>query len=72
MNRSEHLQWCKDRAMEYVNTNDPVQAVASFMSDMSKHTETADHPALELMSMLLFSNKLNTCKEVEDFVLGFN
>ena len=37
MNRTEHLQWSKDRAIEYVNTGDNPGAFASFQSDMSKH-----------------------------------
>lgn len=41
MTRAEHLQWCKDRAMEYVRAGDYQQAVASMLSDLSKHDETA-------------------------------
>lgn len=40
MNRAEHLQWCKTRAMEYVNKGDLNQAVTSMLSDLSKHPET--------------------------------
>lgn len=41
MTRQEHLQWCKQRALEYLKTNDINQCAASFMSDMRKHEETA-------------------------------
>jgi len=40
MNRSEHLQWCKDRALEYVDEGNPAEALASMMSDLGKHDET--------------------------------
>ena len=40
MNRSEHLQWCKDRALEYVNAGDNQQAMTSMISDLRKHDET--------------------------------
>lgn len=72
MNRQEHLQWCKDRAMEYVKRGDLKNGLASMLSDIRKHPETADHPAAMLGAMLMFSGGLNTTKEVEDFILGFN
>jgi len=72
MNRQEHLQWCKDRALEYVNRNDLNQAFASFQSDMSKHPETSDHIALEMGTMLLVSGNLSTAKQMNDWIVGFN
>jgi len=38
--RQEHLDWCKQRALEYVNAGDLVNAVASMGSDLSKHPLT--------------------------------
>jgi hypothetical protein len=38
--RDDHLQACKDRALEYL-PSDPNQAIASMISDMRKHRETA-------------------------------
>ncbi len=72
MKRSEHLQWCKDRAIEYVNSNDMQPAFASFMSDMSKHPETADHLALEMGMQLLLSGNLSTQHEMKQWIEGFN
>lgn len=72
MTRSEHLQWCKDRAMEYVNIGDLTQAFASFSSDMTKHPETANHSALQLGSMLLFGGHLQTANEMQKWIEGFN
>ena len=40
MNRSEHMKWCKDRAMQYVETGDYNSAVTSMLSDLGKHPET--------------------------------
>lgn len=37
--RSEHLAWCKERALEYLPHN-PSQAVDSMVSDLNKHPET--------------------------------
>jgi len=72
MDRSEHLQWCKDRAMEYVGMNDVNQAFASFYSDMKKHPETASHSALELGTMLMLSGNLNSSAKMEKWIIGFN
>jgi len=40
MTRSEHIAWCKSRAREYLRRGDPVDAVASMVSDLTKHEET--------------------------------
>ena len=72
MTRAEHLQWCKDRALEYVDAGDLAQAWASMVSDLNKHTETANHGALELGSMLFFAGHLSSPDEMRKFILGFN
>ena len=41
MNRQEHLEWCKKRAMEYVYENELSQAYASMTSDLRKHPKTS-------------------------------
>lgn len=72
MTRAEHLQWCKDRAMEYVRQGELQNAFASFTSDMGKHPETANHSALELGAMMLFGGLLSSASEVEKWIMGFN
>lgn len=42
MTRKEHVKWCKERALQYVDAGDLQNAVASMTSDMSKHPETRD------------------------------
>jgi hypothetical protein len=37
---AEHLEWCKSRALEYLEQGDLLQAHASMISDLSKHPET--------------------------------
>lgn len=41
MTRQEHLAWCKRRALEYLDAGDYPQALASMVSDLNKHEETA-------------------------------
>jgi len=71
-NRSEHLKWCKQRANEYVESDDLQNAFASFMSDMSKHTETSNHLALEMGMTLLLSGNLSTQHQMKQWIDGFN
>ena len=70
--RSKHLEWCKQRANEYVERNDMAQAFASFTSDMSKHPETANHIALPLGMMMMLGGQLVSQREMRDWINGFN
>jgi hypothetical protein len=67
MNRKEHLEWTKQRCFEYLDNGDLQQAIASFMSDMSKHDDLKDHIGLQL----LFIHSSNIA-EFMRFVDGFN
>lgn len=40
LSRAEHVRWCKQRALEYWKEGDLHNAVASMVSDMSKHPAT--------------------------------
>ena len=69
MDRQEHLEWCKKRAMEYVVRGDLNEAITSMMSDIGKHEETKDHPGKELglMFMLKGVKKSDIVKFIEGF-----
>jgi hypothetical protein len=70
--RAEHLQWCKDRALAYCHRGDINQAVASMVSDMRKHPETADHPAIEIMFQMHFARMFKSAEECAKYIRGFN
>ncbi len=70
--RSEHLAWCKKRALEYCDLGDVNQAFASMGSDLGKHPATANHAAIELGMMLLMGGHLSTPMEMRKFIEGFN
>ena len=72
MNKEEHLQWCKDRALEYVESNDLSQAYSSMLSDMNKHEETRNHEAFDIGGKLLLGGHLATPIKMKDFINGFN
>jgi len=76
MNRKEHLEWAKERAigeLEYSPGDAGItNAWASIVSDLGKHEETQDHPAIMLGTSLLMTNNLNTQDKMRDFIEGFN
>lgn len=72
MTAVEHIDWCKKRAMEYVDAGEPYNALASLQSDLRKHFETARHPALELGAMLTATGHLNTTEQVRQWIGGIS
>ena len=72
MTRAEHLQWCKDRANEMIDNGHEGESFASFMSDMLKHDETANHLALDMGMSLLIAGHLSTEHEMRNWINGFN
>lgn len=71
-NRSEHLAWCKKRALEYVDAGDTEQAFASMGSDLNKHPDTRGHVGISLGVTLMMAGKLNSPAEMRKFIEGFN
>ena len=51
--REEHLDWCKQRAREYCEIGDTINALTSMFSDLGKHPETANHAGIKLGLMLI-------------------
>lgn len=69
MTRAEHLQWAKDRALEYLPA-DPLNAMTSMMSDLTKHDELKGHVGLRIAPM--FYGAHNDPREVRKWIEGFN
>lgn len=72
MDKTEHLQWCKQRAYEILDNGDITGAYASMASDLNKHEETQGHSAIELGMMLMMSGNLSTTEQMRKFINGFN
>lgn len=77
MSRAEHLAWCKQRALDYVNRGELVNALASFTSDMDKHPDTAETMHSEAISMLAAVEAVpavmaNDAARLRRFIEGFN
>ncbi len=72
MTRQEHLEWCKKRALEYVDMDDIGQAWASMASDLREHPETEKHAGIELGMMMVMAGHLASPVKMREFILGFN
>ena len=72
--RAEHLQFCKDRAMEYVKKGDLLNAVTSMMSDLEKHPETSTtQAALGILGLLAMREARQGDRAgVIRYIQGFN
>jgi hypothetical protein len=66
--RDEHMKWCKQRAHEALNFGGYADAVASMMSDLRKHPETARSAEIAGMLMLTVRDRASAIK----FIDGFN
>lgn len=69
MTRSEHIAWCKARALEHL-PDDPADAVASMLSDLDKHEETENDP-LGMTRTLLTIALLDGADAVRTCIEGF-
>lgn len=63
--RADHMAWAKQRALEYL-PGDVQNAMASFISDLGKHPQTAGHAAIELLGMHAVAGLLDarTCRDL--------
>ena len=74
MTRAEHLQWCKDRALKYLNPGphySQQDAMASMMSDLGKHEGLAKSAAA-MAPMAMFELMNPTDNGIRRFIEGFN
>ena len=71
--RAEHLQWCKDRALEYCDIGDTKQAFLSMASDLTKHPETQMHTSTIGFGLaMLMAGHLQDVDKMREFINGFN
>lgn len=71
--RAEHLQWAKDRALEYADQGDTGSAMSSLMQDLALHPETASSAAIvpDLMMPLAMMGEFEKPGELRKFIEGF-
>lgn len=76
MTRAEHIQWCKDRAIQeydYYPTEDEKtrNGLTSMMSDLRKHPETGGDGLISLVMMEMMRGPM-TRQRFVTFINGFN
>jgi Tfp pilus assembly protein PilF len=68
--REEHLEWCKQRALQYLDRGEVEHAVTSMLSDIAKHPETK--LANEYLAMLgMMTIRDNDAEAARRYILGF-
>jgi hypothetical protein len=71
--RKDHLDWCKQRAIEYLDRGDIAKAYASMISDIGKWEGGDLYDALTLayisMDAMLFRT---TAADMRNWIDGFN
>ncbi len=68
--RAEHIEWCKQRAREYLDRDDAEQAILSMASDLGKHPETKN---MEFVAgLMVMAGMKGTIAAARKFVEGFN
>ena len=72
MTRDEHMDWCKSRALEYLNHGDIKSAVGSMLSDMNKHPQTWLEPGSILNLLGMQAIMSNDAVAAWRFIEGFN
>lgn len=71
--RTEHLEWCKQRALQELDYyHSPAKGFASMASDLGKHPETKNHAAIQLGMMMMMAGQLSTEQEMKKFIEGFH
>ena len=69
--REEHLAWCKQRALEYIERGEIQNGLTSMLSDLDKHPETRA-PALVQMTLgLMMIGELSTPQAARKHIEGF-
>ena len=70
MTRDEHLEWCKQRAREYLAQGNVKDAIASMLSDLNKHPETTLNGGV-LMTLGLHAAATDDIAAARRFIEGF-
>jgi hypothetical protein len=72
--RAQHLEFCKQRALEYVERGELLNAVTSMMSDLKKHPDTEDTgTALSMLGLMAAQQAQAGDREaVVRYIKGFN
>lgn len=68
--RAEHLEWCKQRAREYLARGDAQNAITSMASDLEKHSAWRGKPVVGMLMLAAAMDGSMTA--ARRYVEGFN
>ncbi len=71
MTRDEHLQWAKERALDYVRRGQFADAFCSLASDLDKHPDLANHPFMLVGAQLLLAGFLDSQTKMTEWIEGW-
>jgi hypothetical protein len=72
MTREEHLAWCKERALEYLDRGEVRDGFMSMLSDLRKHIELEGHIGIQLgVGLMLTPGWIENEREVRHWIEGF-
>ena len=72
MTSDEHMEWCKKRALEYLDAGDSRNAFTSMLSDLRKHPDLENHIGLKLgTGFMLLPGWIDNREEVRRWIVGF-
>jgi hypothetical protein len=70
--QDEHIEWCKKRALEYLDAGDVTQAFTSMLSDIRKHPDCKNHPGLEIgVLFMMLPGWIQDREEIRRWIVGF-
>ncbi len=50
--REDHIAWCKQQALEYLDAGDITNAIASMIADLGKHPDIRYAPVLAAIGLV--------------------
>lgn len=72
MTQDEHIEWCKTRALQYLDAGDVRQAFTSMLSDVRKHPDLENHAGLLIgAGFMLLPGWIDNPVEVRRWIVGF-
>lgn len=70
--RAEHVAWCKQRALEYVERGELTEALTSMINDLMQHPATRGHSGIMLTGMMMMAGiDVDTPEKVRRHIEGF-
>jgi hypothetical protein len=69
MTDDERLEWCKQRALEYLDQHDVRNAICSMISDMGTYGVGTKNEAILALGIIIATNKNEV--EARRWIMGF-